>query len=466
MKNTLPNDTHFLFGGTFSGWINKSSIIVFASLFILSLFFGLLAIKQNLKSERNFNQLEGEIIEATIMLSNAERALWELRFALPNYAAEGPTSREKIKQDFPNHLRVLQQNITGFEKYINAPEEKRLYAVFQKAFSEYIDLRSYFFDLIDMGKIEQARIYRLQNPKPAAQRSVAALERLIKYQHLDAKVMVSLLSRELKNTRILLVLYLILECLFCFVLLKMLSISARKMQLSRQTTLQSSKMASLGEMAGGVAHEINNPVGIIHGKASQLLRLVQTEKLTQEIAAEQLEKIIAMSNRIAKIVKGLRSFSRNADNDPIVPVELKTLFENVLSLCAERFKAHDITLEISVPELLLDCRAVQLEQVILNLLNNAHDAVVQLSEKWVHIEFKILGKLLEISVTDSGLGIPPHVVEKLMQPFFTTKEVGKGTGLGLSISKGIVEDHRGRLFYDSSCSNTRFVVELPVKQPI
>lgn len=233
----------------------------------------------------------------------------------------------------------------------------------------------------------------------------------------------------------------------------------------QKNLVQSAKMASLGEMASGIAHEINNPLGIIQGKANQLVKSIRTGKFNPVQDVEQLEKIVSTTNRIAKIIKGLRSFSRNADGDPIESVDLKVLTDNVLGLCSEKFKEHGIKLEVvTVPECGLECRGVQIEQVMLNLLNNAYDAVLALPAKWVRIDYTILSDRLLISVTDSGQGIPSHIVDKLMQPFFTTKEVGQGTGLGLSISRGIIESHQGTLRYDSSCPNTRFVIEMPLRR--
>ncbi len=241
--------------------------------------------------------------------------------------------------------------------------------------------------------------------------------------------------------------------------------SARVRQEAQKQLIQTSRLSSLGEMAGGIAHEINNPLGIVRGKAEQLLRMIQQGRLTPEHGTKELKKIVEMTERMAKIIKGLRAFSRNADNDPFDTTTLKTLVENVLSFCSEKFKIHAIKLEVApIPEVKLICRAIQIEQVMLNVLSNAFDAVMPLSEKWIHLDFKIHEEVLLISITDSGKGIPPHIADKIMQPFFTTKEVGKGTGLGLSVGKGIIEDHQGRLRHDTSCSNTRFVIELPLRQ--
>ena len=233
----------------------------------------------------------------------------------------------------------------------------------------------------------------------------------------------------------------------------------------QQKLIQSAKMSSLGEMAGGIAHEINNPLGIIHGKASQILKMVKSGVFSHDAIVEQLGKIVSTSDRIAKIIRGLKSFSRNGEQDPFELESVESLMGSVLDLCSERFKNKSVDLQIgSLPKIGIECRGVQLSQVILNLLNNAHDAVMLLPEKWVRVDIKVLESQVQFSVTDSGHGIPDAIAEKLMQPFFTTKEVGKGTGLGLSISKGIVEDHGGKFWLDRTSVHTKFIIELPIRQ--
>ncbi len=240
-----------------------------------------------------------------------------------------------------------------------------------------------------------------------------------------------------------------------------------RVHLRTKELVLSSKMASLGEMAGGVAHEINNPLAIIRGKASFLMKLEAAGEVNQENLRGSLQKIVETADRIAKIVSGLRSFSRNAEKDPWQYVQLDQIVSDTLSLCAERFKHHGIELRVdAVPNLLLECRATQVSQVLLNLLNNAHDAIEKSGDRWVHLSFIPTADKIQMCVTDSGNGIPPAVADKLMMPFFTTKEVGKGTGLGLSISRGIVEDHGGTLSLDRACRNTRFVMDLPLRQTV
>lgn len=242
-----------------------------------------------------------------------------------------------------------------------------------------------------------------------------------------------------------------------------LQLSQKTVLEQQETLLHNSKMSALGEMASCMAHEINNPVGIIQGKANLLVKHAQTGSLTSEMITEQMGKIIAMTHRLTKIVSGLKSYARNADGDPLTPQNLQTILENVISLCHERLQSHHVELRVgTIPNVEVNCRISQIEQVLVNLLNNAHDAIEAHKNKWIEISIHQNQDSIEIWVTDCGQGIPPETVQKMMQPFFTTKSLGKGTGLGLSISKDILEQHSGHLTYDQTCPNTRFIVHLPI----
>lgn len=234
----------------------------------------------------------------------------------------------------------------------------------------------------------------------------------------------------------------------------------------QMTLVETSKMSALGEMAGGIAHEINNPLAIIHGRAAQLKELAKRDQISVEIVEKVAEKIETTALRITRIVKSLRTFAREAEKEPFRPATVKSIIDDTLELCRERFKNHDIELQVAetASSLAIECRSVQISQVILNLLVNAHDAIEQMPEKWVRLDVKDQGDQVEISVLDSGPGIPRELQEKIMLPFFTTKEPGKGTGIGLSISRGIVEGHGGMLGLDTASMHTRFVVTLPKKQ--
>ncbi|RYZ88613.1 MAG: GHKL domain-containing protein, partial [Proteobacteria bacterium] len=239
----------------------------------------------------------------------------------------------------------------------------------------------------------------------------------------------------------------------------------RAIDIQREKLVASSKMSSLGEMAGGVAHEINNPLTIIIGHANRLRRRLERGVIEPAEMSVELTKIEATAHRIAKIIKGLRSFSRDSENDPMELTSVNQILDDTLELCQEKIKHNSIKLSIGeVSQAKIRCRPGQISQVLLNLLSNATDAVEGLNDRWIKIETdtdEALDEIL-ISVTDSGYGIDKTIWDKLMQPFFTTKDVGKGTGLGLSISRGITEAHGGSLQYDRSSQHTRFLLRLPL----
>lgn len=230
--------------------------------------------------------------------------------------------------------------------------------------------------------------------------------------------------------------------------------------------IQAAKMATLGEMASGIAHEINNPLAIIHGKSKQLLRHLERGTFTPEMGTTQLHAINTTVERAAGIIQGLRTFSRDGHSDPFYPEPVSKILKEARALCEAKFAHHQIRLDWKdeADTTQLKCRKVQISQVLLNLLNNAFDAVVTQPEKWVKVELKVDEKFLKLSVTDSGKGIDPSIAPRLMEPFFSTKQVGQGTGLGLSISKGIIEDHGGKLCLNVESPHTQFVIELPLAQ--
>jgi PAS domain S-box-containing protein len=221
--------------------------------------------------------------------------------------------------------------------------------------------------------------------------------------------------------------------------------------------LLASKMASLGEMAGSIAHEINNPLAIISGKAEQIKKNIKQGTLDVNKILASVEKIEDTSFRISKIIRGLRTFSRSEELDPMKEVSVLEVIDETLDLCRERLKSENIKLVTDIdPTIILQCRPTQIQQVIINLLNNSLDAIKDDVEKWISIETAKTSDSLSITITDSGKGIPPQLRDRIMTPFFTTKEIGKGTGLGLSISKGIMESHQGTLRYNENSPNTSF----------
>lgn len=237
----------------------------------------------------------------------------------------------------------------------------------------------------------------------------------------------------------------------------------QKLESSRKQLIHSTKMSALGEMAAGVAHEINNPLAVINSRSRHIQRVLTSNPQKIDSAIEFAKIIETSSERIDTIVRSLKSFSRSGERDPFELCKIKDLLKDTLTLCEERFTLNGVQLRIetSSDNLEFEGRSVQISQVLLNLLNNAYDAIAALPMKWIKISTEDLGHQIKISVTDSGSGIPAAIKEKIMQPFFTTKEIGKGTGLGLSVSSGIIQEHAGTLTIDETCPNTCFVVILP-----
>ena len=227
--------------------------------------------------------------------------------------------------------------------------------------------------------------------------------------------------------------------------------------------VHSSKMSTLGEMAAGIAHELNNPLAIIHGMAWMTKTKIVDGTSKTEMIIENLDKIMRMTERSTKIIKGLRVFSRDAVNDAMEKIELNRVIEDTLELCKSRISSRNIRLDWEVVgEYFSWGKAVQISQVILNLINNASDAIEGSHDPWIKIQIKKHDQMWNISVIDSGEGIPPSVAEKMMLPFFTTKGPGKGTGLGLSISHTILQNHNGHFWYEMNKENTCFTLSLPI----
>lgn len=227
--------------------------------------------------------------------------------------------------------------------------------------------------------------------------------------------------------------------------------------------LQSSKLASLGELVGGIAHEVNNPTGIIVMRSAVLMREAEAQGLPEDMV-DDIAVIRRQSDKLARIASGLLAFSRQTPFAPR-PTDVNRTVSNAMGLVENVLRSLNIAcradFDDGLPLVLLD--ATRIEQVLLNLFNNAMDAMSGGGELRVKTATEKEGTWVRISVEDTGEGIAKEHLDRLFDPFFTTKEVGKGTGLGLSISYGIVKDHKGRLEAESTPGEGAvFHVVLPV----
>jgi signal transduction histidine kinase len=231
----------------------------------------------------------------------------------------------------------------------------------------------------------------------------------------------------------------------------------------QEKVLASARLSALGEMAAGVGHEISNALTILNDLCGRLESAVEARPIDSAGLRQISASLGRTTERIALVLRGLRSVSRDAYKDPFTQVRVAELLNDTLSFCRERFRRGGVDLQVEAldPSWSFQGRGVEMSQVILNLLNNAFDAASRQDQKWVRVGVAPEGARLAIQVTDSGPGVPPDLRDSIFRPFFTTKEAGKGTGIGLSISLGIVRRHGGELSLDPSCPNTRFVVTVP-----
>jgi PAS domain S-box-containing protein len=232
------------------------------------------------------------------------------------------------------------------------------------------------------------------------------------------------------------------------------------LQSQRVMTLHAAKLASLGEMAASIAHEINNPLAILQGALSSL----EGPNVTREVAEQRMQMMRRSTLRIEKIITGLRRFSRPPNAYRRISVPLKRIIEESMALLETKAKNKSVLLKFEVlDELIVNCEPLEIEQVIVNIVSNAIDAAIVTEDRWVKLLAYAVGKEATILVTDSGTNISQEIEKRLFQPFFTTKNVGEGTGLGLSISKNIVEAHNGTIGLKQTKPNTCFEITFPLQ---
>ena len=239
----------------------------------------------------------------------------------------------------------------------------------------------------------------------------------------------------------------------------------------QESVFKNSRLAELGQLAGGIAHEVNTPLTVIQGSGRRIRRALENQdKPDLEKIEDSLHKIDITSDRIHKIIVGLKTFSRDGSQDPFEKVSLPKLCEEVSLVSEERLRKENIKLfmENHCRDEFVMARSTQLYQALINLINNSIDAIKEFdpAERWIKILVEDSKEKINISVVDSGPGIPDEILEKVLQPFFTTKEAGVGTGLGLSIVDQIMNEHKGELLVDKSFNDSRITLKFPLRQEL
>ncbi len=221
----------------------------------------------------------------------------------------------------------------------------------------------------------------------------------------------------------------------------------------------------LAEMSASIAHEVNNPLMIISATANEILKH-PTFRASHSPELERHAKLMAATaTRIAHVVKGMLQLSHRDQDAHFQPTNLHELVQDVATLCKSRLLTHGVTLTTDIPiNIVLRASSVQIGQVLINLIQNADDAMELSAAKEIRIQAKRVRRHVELLIADTGPGIPAELRQQVLEPFFTTKGPEKGTGLGLSVSRRIIEKHGGTLQIADTRIGCTFVITLPFEQ--
>ncbi|MEH6348113.1 MAG: ATP-binding protein [Bermanella sp.] len=229
--------------------------------------------------------------------------------------------------------------------------------------------------------------------------------------------------------------------------------------------LQSAKLASLGEISTGLAHEINSPILEISMIAERVKR--RFLKGNTDNLSDTMDQVINSVKHVSSLIESMRRVTRHSDQDEFEYTEIQDIIGDVMGLGYERYTQGGVKIDIEyindTSQVQIQCQRLQISQVLINLINNAFSVVKEMDDKWVRISIEEQENDLTLSITDSGLGIPSDIQQKMFNPMFTSKDIGEGSGLGLSISTNIVRKHNGTLIYNEKSKHTCFVLTLPKK---
>ena len=232
----------------------------------------------------------------------------------------------------------------------------------------------------------------------------------------------------------------------------------------QEQLVQAGKLATLGELTTGVAHELNNPLNNIGLFIGNVIDLVELGQADPEVILHEMHSALQQVYKATEIISHLRTFGRAASVSR-EPVVIKEVIESAISLMREQLRLRQIEVELQFPaqEVIVIGNAIQLEQVFINLLTNARDAMANATRKIITVVCDAQEDVVDIRFRDTGPGIPKGLEQRIFDPFFTTKDVGAGTGLGLSIAYGIIKEHEGAIMVENHPSGgALFVLQLPL----
>lgn len=224
------------------------------------------------------------------------------------------------------------------------------------------------------------------------------------------------------------------------------------------------RLSSVGEMMAGILHEISNPLTLIKSYGQKLHKMIDNQTLDEEKVKKSADIITGTSDKIEKIVAGIKAFVRMSEDKEPEPTPFTRILDDSILICESTLQTANVSLIKEKDEWpMVSVNETQIFQVFVNLITNAIHAVEELPERWIKLDWTEDEQAYIFTLTDSGSGIPKEVQERMFTSFYTTKGVGKGTGLGLSLCCKILEGHEGSISVDNQCANTRFVIKLPKK---
>jgi C4-dicarboxylate-specific signal transduction histidine kinase len=235
----------------------------------------------------------------------------------------------------------------------------------------------------------------------------------------------------------------------------------------QEQLVQAAKLATLGELTTGVAHELNNPLNNIGLFIGNAIDQIQMNRASPQQLLRELHGAMQQVRKATEIISHLRTFGRAAPTSR-QRLLIYEVVQRALSLLQEQMRDRQILVQLDLASKspIVIGNSIQLEQVFINVLANARDALVDCPRKRISITGRTDADMVELNFQDSGPGIPPGLEKRIFDPFFTTKEVGKGTGLGLSIAYGIIKDHQGTISVENRPGEGAcFRVQLPLAQP-
>ena len=236
-------------------------------------------------------------------------------------------------------------------------------------------------------------------------------------------------------------------------------------KLNKETLIinEATKLAALTEMSNGVTHEINNPLTIIAGVTQIMDMKLENNNLKNDDLKGLIDTIQKATERASHVVRRLEEFSRDGSKDPFRITSIQTLCLDSIDIFNERFHKLDIKVKTDqLKSFSINCKAIQIVQVLFHLINNSLFEILKLDKKWIEFSSKEDNSFIYLRITDSGHGIPIQVVKNMFEPFFSGKDENKeGTGLGLSIAKIILTEHRGNISYDLFKGHTSFLLKFP-----